>query len=349
MKVLLILLFSTSITICSQNYTINDLWKLYQQQEYEKVIENTKQYIKKDSFNIELNLILGRSFADIGDFNTAIPYLKFTAKNDLKETWRKAWALGYLGTSYFMLQNYTNSQRALNECFNLKTTPNIINYAYKRIQWCGFDEFYSNWKIVETNNFRFHFQEMNESEVQEYISSHENAFNEINKFFNSNVPKKIDFFVWNSRKDAKKILKVDLGFAEPRLCIIHSHYLQTIGHEMTHVISHYSTKIIKLNRFINEGTAVCFDQSTQNRLQQIKESIAKNKINISIIDYWENGNNYSEDILYPLSGLFVKELIKKFGRDKFIEFFSNQTYENAKIVFGNEIDKIISDFENLIN
>ncbi|MBU0474730.1 MAG: hypothetical protein KKF62_11260 [Bacteroidetes bacterium] len=70
---------------------------------------------------------------------------------------------------------------------------------------------------------------------------------------------------------------------------------------------------------------------------------------ISIGEIWANWKNYPDDLTYPLSGLFVKELIDKFGKEKFIEFFGNQNYENEKLVFGEELDEVIKDFENKIN
>src|SRR5690606_29869589 len=96
----------------------------------------------------------------------------------------------------------------------------------------------------------------------------------------------------------------DLGFANPNFCIVHTHYQQTIGHEMTHVISHYTSEILNKSRFINEGTAVYFDQSRQDRLKQIKHWMATNNNQISVKDFWENGATYSEEVLYPLSVLY---------------------------------------------
>ena len=85
------------------------------------------------------------------------------------------------------------------------------------------------------------------------------------------------------------------------------------------------------------------------RLKKVKDWIKTNEKKIVIKDYWENGREYSEEILYPLSGLFVQELIEKYGTEKFLEFFKNQTYENAKLVYGNELDSLIKEFENKLN
>ncbi|CAM3910122.1 Tetratricopeptide repeat protein [Flavobacterium branchiophilum] len=339
----------SSLISFGQNSAIDDLWKLYNSQDLKSVIEQAKPLLENDPNNIDLNLLMGRSYTDQTDYKNAIPYLESTVKNDNNNSWCKAWALGYLGTCYFMLQDYANSKKTTKECFDLNVTKNVTQYAYKRILLFGFDDFYKNWKIVESDSFRFHFQNMSDSDIKSYVSSREETFLKINQFFNSKLPKKIDFFVWESREDAKNLLKANLGFADPGFCIVHSHYQQTKGHEMTHVISNYSTKIINKTGLINEGTAVCFDQTNQNKEQIVKDWIKANDKKISIGEIWVNWKNYPEDLTYPLSGLFVKELLDKFGKEKFIEFFGNQTYENAKLVFGDSLDKVIKDFENKMN
>lgn len=351
--IILITFFLTSLIAFGQNSIITDLWKLYQSKDYETVIENTKPYLEIDSLKVDLNLLLGRVYADKGDFRSAIPYLNYTLKNDPNNLCKKAWALSYLGTCYFMLQDYDISQRATMECFDLnrldRRTKYAIDNAYKQILFFGFDNFYRNWKIVDSDNFRFHFQDMSESEIKNYILTREEAFQSINSFFNSHLPKKIDFFVWNSRHDAKKILKANLGFAFPDFCIVHAYYQQSKGHEITHVISNYTTKILNTTKFINEGVAVCFDHSDIDKLEQVRKWKTKKHKQIVIKDYWENGEKYSEEIIYPLAGLFVKELIDNFGKEKFLEFFKNQTYNNAKLIFGGKLDNMIEEFENKIS
>lgn len=339
----------TSLITYGQNPILDDLWKLYQSQDYEKVIEEAKQHIATDSLKLDLNLLLGRTYADKGDFKSAITYLDYTVNNDPNNSWRKAWALGYLGTCHFMLHDYENSRKSTKECFDLNATKNATRYAYKRILLFGFDDFYKDWKIVESDNFRFHFQNMSDSDIKNYISSREEAFKNINKFFDSELPKKIDFFVWDSKDDAKKLLSADLGFSDPSFCIVHSYFQQTKGHEMTHVISNYSTIMVEKTGLINEGTSVCFDQTNQDIEQIVKDWIKNNDKKITISEIWTNWKDYPEELTYPLSGLFVKDLIDNFGRDKFIEFFGIQTYDNAKFIFGEKLDKVIKEFENKIN
>lgn len=339
----------TSLISFGQDSPMDDLWKLYNSQDYKSAIEEAKPLLERDPNNVNLNLIIGRSFTDQLNFERAIPYLELAAKNDIYNSWRKAWALNYLGTCYFMLQDYHNSETSLNKCIKLDATKNATNDAYGKTLLFGFNEFYKEWKIIETENFRFHFQNMTTEEIQQFSSIREVAYNEINDFFESSPPKKTDFYVWASREDAMKILRSKLGFSIPGFCIIHSHYQQTVGHEMTHIISNYATEITTKTRFINEGIAVYFDLSNQDKFKLVNNWITANNKQIKIKDFWANGEKYDEEILYPISGLFVKELIDNFGRYRFLEFFKNQTYENAQLVFGNKLDMVIEVFEKKIN
>lgn len=349
MKIFTLIFILSSLISFGQNSAIDDLWKLYNAQDFKSAIEKAKPLLEIDHNNIDLNLVIGRSYTDLGEYQKAIPFLESVVTNDKNNSWRKAWALSYVGTCYFMSQDYNKSKSSLNECIKLNVTKNATNNAYGQTLLFGFNEFFKTWKIIETDNFRFHFQSMSDTEIEKYVSKREKAFSEINDFFKSTLPKKIDFYVWESREDAKKILRANLGFAKPDFCIVHTHYQQTIGHEMTHVISNYSTKMVNKTGLINEGIAVCFDQTNQDKEQIVKDWIKNNGKQVEISEIWNNWKNYPEELTYPLSGIFIKELIDNFGKEKFIEFFGNQTYDNAKLIFGEKLEKVIKDFENMIN
>ncbi len=350
MKLTFSLLFFVIYLISNgQNPQIEELGKLYMSGNFNQTIIKAKEYLSDDKDNIDYKLILGRALADNRDFKASIPILKSTAENDTENSWRKAWSLGYLGSCYFMISDYKNSEQAIKDCINLNATKNATNYSYKRLLLFGYDDFFKDWDIIESDNFRFHFQKISDSEKEYYINSREKAFQQINDFFKCDIPKKIDFFVWNSREDATKILHTNLGFADPQYCIIHSHYQQTKGHEMTHVISNYLSENISKTGLINEGTSVCFDLTNQNKEELIKSWLEKHDEKVNIKDVWSNWKKYPNEFSYPLSGVFVGELIDKFGKEKFLSFFIDQTYENAKNIFGNELDIMIEDFEKKFN
>lgn len=341
------LLILISMIWFGQNPVIEDLWSLYNAHNYKSAIEKAKPLLENDPNSLDLNLILGRSYTEEKDYDTAVPYLEFAVKNDHTNSWRKPWALAYLGTCYFMQQKYDDAEKSIKASLTLKATKNAAANAYYRSVNFGFHAFYQNWKTVETDNFRFHFQRMSETEIENFILPRVAAYKTINDFFKSTLPKKIDVFVWGSREDAREILKARLGFSLPEFCVVHTYYDQTVGHEITHVISNYTSDISFKTAFINEGTAVCFDQTDQDRLKQVKDWVAANNKHIAIMDYWKNRTE--DEILYPLAGLFVEKLIDTFGKEKFLAFFSDQTYENAKAIFGDGLDRVIEELENKIN
>jgi len=344
---LTILLVLICFFVKGQSLREQELSDLYTSGKLVQAIDMAHEYLKSDPENLHYKLILGRALTETGNYNDAIPYLQFAVDND--NSWKKAWGLSYLATCYYMLSDFEKSESSLNECIKLNATRNSTNNAYGQSSLFGFNEFFKTWEIIETDNFRFHFQNMRYPETEKYTTKREAAHKEINGFFKSTLPKKIEFFVWDSRDDARKILRRDLGFAYPDFCIVHTYYAQTVGHEMTHVISNYTSDISKKTSFINEGTAVCFDLSDQNRLKRVKDWIRTNDKKIEIKEIWKNENEHFDEILYPLAGLFVHELIEKYGKEKFLEFFKDQTYENAQLVYGMEFFMFIKEFENKIN
>ena len=339
-----ILFFSTTI-VYAQDTLTKHLWEYFRHKEFDKVILQTESLLKGDSLNIDFNLLVGCSYTHIGDIKKSINYLEIVKNNSPEKSWQKSWALNYLGNNYFILQEYDKSKNAFEECVSLKPSKDIVNEAKHSLSILGLDSYYKDWITIETDHFIFHFQAGFSGDIDDFVMKREKAFAQINTFFETVLPKKIDFFVWHSTKNAQKKLKIGLGFSIPSLFIIHSHYSQTIGHELSHVLANNSIKIEQPTRFIDEGIAVCFDQSSTNRKQIISEQCKKSEITISIKDIWLNWDKYPEELSYPVSGYFVDKLIQRFGKDKFIMFFKIQTYENAKLIFGDEIDALIKGIE----
>ena len=345
--VLLLLLTLIAVAVQAQNPKSEELSKLYNTGEFEKAIEKAREFLKDDPQNMDYTAVLGRALVDNGQFAEAIEPLKYVAEND--NSWRKAWSAGYLGTAYFMLSDIENAKAALQTATQLNITQNATNYAASNWLIFGFHPFFADWQTTETTHFRFHFQNMERAEMERFAKSREKAFETINSFFGAVLPKKTDFFVWQSREDALKIMKTESGFARPQNGVIHANYQQTRGHEITHIITGNLGKRQIKTGLINEGTAVCFDQSINNREVMVKTWLKANNAKVDIKDIWANWGKYPTELSYPLSGLFVEALLSHFGKEKFLAFIGNQTYENALAVFGSETDKLIQEFENRFN
>lgn len=318
----------------------------FKNKEFEKVIELGKQIIESEPNDFDGLLGIGKAYNNLNKFNNAISYLE-KAQNCAEKDWQYAWVNIELMESHFAIGNIKKSQGYYKNSLEYKGTKNSTKKLKVLALLFGFNKTYNDWETLETENIIFHFQSENSiADKKEYVADRQNAFSNINDFFQSDLPKKIDFFVWKSNDEALKILKKPLGFSKPKYCIAHNRDDQTKGHEIAHNISFWLDKLNNRNRLINEGIAVYFDQTGTNRLEKAKRTVEIQKIDIK--ELWTNGNDYSEKILYPIAGAFVEYLIS-INKEKFLEFCTNQSYENAKLIYGTELEKIVSEFNKQLN
>jgi hypothetical protein len=351
-KYLLILItIFLNVQLRAQDYQ-KELGDLYNSRNFDEVIIKAKEYLKSDSTNPGLNLVIGRALVDKGFFNEGLLYLQKIVENNKNKNWMRAWAMNYLGRVQFLLGDKLKSKQYLVDCINLNATKNVTRQSKLMLINFGFDDFYSNFEIIESKHFTFYFQPQTiVNNKIEFIDLREKAYLENNNFFEVSIPKKIDFFIWNENLDAVQLGLKELGFAIPEFCVIHSRANQTHGHEITHVITHYLANDQIKTRFINEGIAVCFDLSNNNRLEIINKQKAKDSIQVkvSINEAWANPKTYPKWVYYPLAGEFVFRIFDRWGKDKIIHLIKNQTYENALLIYGEELNTIISELKNEIN
>ncbi|GGH48209.1 hypothetical protein IA57_04330 [Mangrovimonas yunxiaonensis] len=344
-KLLLQIIFL--IAFCAFGFSQkSEMSNAFKNKEFEKVIELGKQVLESEPNDFDGLLGIGKAYNFLNKFENANTYLE-KAINCAKQDWQFAWANIELMESNFAIGKIEQAKKYYKKSLEYKGTKNSTKKLRGLALLFGFDKVYENWEIMETENIIFHFQNSNSIPNKEkYIAERQKAFSNINAFFQSELPKKIDFFVWKSNEEAIKVLNKSLGFTEPKYCISHNRDNQTKGHEITHSISFWLDKANKRNRLINEGIGVYFDQTNMNRLEKAKKETQNQKIDIK--DFWNNGNNYSEQILYPVAGAFVEYLIL-LDKKKFLELCKNQSYENAELIYGAELKKIISEFNKQLN
>ena len=96
------------------------------------------------------------------------------------------------------------------------------------------------WSILEGTNITYYFQDFDLQSFYagKYVEAHEEAYVTINKEFNAKQPAKLRFFVWADTGVASQALVRSLGFAVPLQCVCHVFPTQTLGHEITHILSH---------------------------------------------------------------------------------------------------------------
>jgi hypothetical protein len=340
--------FLFSINCYAQN--LEELWKKHAAKDYAYVLENALPLEGKYPENLDLQLLIGRTYVDAGQPSRAIPYLLCVYQEDKKDGFRKAWAANYLGSAYYHLSDSIQAKKYLAEAIAMNATANVTRSSKNKYALFGFSDDYKNFITKESEHIIFHFHPGVSENVEKFMAEREQSFNRINSFFKSSLPKKIDFFVWHSREDMKAATGSAGGFASPENCITHSLSNQTPGHEITHVISHHSGDVSEKSVLINEGTAVYFDQTKGSRFERARTVLKSggSPIKINIYQIW-NSRALDEKVFYAVAGAFVEFIVEKEGKDKFLQFFINQSIENARVVYREKFDFLVSEFERSLN
>jgi len=327
--------------------TLVDASNLYQKKQYDSALVITKSILEKDSTYPDAFVLAGRILNAKKNYVEATPYLEKALTFYDATNYARAWSMCELGLCYFSVGKYKEAKEKLEYCVEMNATKNSTKAASYLMLKLGFDKIYDSWKIYESEDFIFHFQDSSDYEANKILMNKKReAFRFINNFFKAELPKQVDYFIWSDSKMADSLLRQPLAFTDATLCLTHTGYNHTIGHEMTHSISYHAFPNAKWNRLIAEGICVYFDQSNKKNISTLKSKI---KSPISIVDLWKNNSNAAEDILYPIGSEIVKRLIELKGRETFIQFFSDQSYEHAKSIYGTELNSLIAKLEKEIN
>lgn len=347
-KGLYLLLFLISLGH-SQDY--EKISKLYNERQFEKVIENASLISQQGKATPHILSILGRAYVDIGRYLEAIPHLNCVLnQRENIPAWMYGWSLYYLSKAFAGIGELDSARIYLEKTIDTKATKSVVMTAKMDLINLGISPIFNVWEVKETKNIKFYFQTNSKvKNTDMFAQERQDAFDTINSFFNAVLPKKIKFYVWNNSIEYEKRNKRPSGFAIPEVSIIHSRYFQTLGHEITHIISYNAFESSVQSAFINEGIAVYFDLSNRDRINLAIK--ARKEVHIPIINMWKSDSvfrNIKQEYSYAIAGAFIKYLIDKQGKEKFLKFLSNQTYDNALIIYGQTIDELMKEFEKLI-
>ncbi len=322
---------------------LGELWNKYNQKEYNVVLEQASPLLKDYPNNMELNLLVGRTYAEIQNPKQAISYLQNVLENDINRS-NKAWSMAYLGQCYYFLDSIDLAKKLLNSCIKINATKNVTNKAYGILEYFSLSQFYDSWTLIDTNNIRFHFQ--NSQYNKKYVETISKIYTDLNKFFNAQTTKKIDIYIWENPEEAKTRLKMELAIARYSATSIHTTYNNSKGHELTHILCFYGFNPRNMNNLITEGIAVYFDQTNRNRMNVAQEFLNGRKINV--IDLWTNTSSYTNDYCYPIGGALIDFLLKNGTEQQLKEILKNQTTDNARKVYK-DFDNLMKDFNEKIN
>jgi tetratricopeptide (TPR) repeat protein len=334
------LLFLCGTTLSCFGQTVTErLAKLYLTGQLDAVVAQGKQELAAHPEQPIVSLIVGRAYADKQQFEQAVPYLTRSLTDARTPTDEKAWSKAYLGHCYYGLQQYPEARKALEEVVAQAATKNVTSYATQRLPLARAAELATKWETLETKHFRFRFQNPKSiNSLQAYAAMHEQAYETNNRFFQATVPRKIDFFVWQDGLEASKVLGQELGFTQPYMVTIHVLPNQTYGHEITHMLTQYGLQPTQKTKLINEGVAVCFDQTNRNRLQAARQQISGPT---DVWKMWEQPDLFPSKQVYAVGGALLEYLLAHASEAEVKQILRNQTPQMGRQLFSRQV----ADFE----
>lgn len=348
-SILYIILLVNNIIYGNEYNNILDIF-VFKEYIYNYKVGNIKRVKEtiKDENKKELDLIEIQKFNTKSKIRKAIKKYEKVKVDNIYDQNKQAMSMYLLSYCYYGNGEYSRCKDNIDSCI-LKTKDEELRRKARKLKLnFGMDSIYDNWKLQKSDHFIFHFQDSIKFERNKIINRIELGFDSINKYFDSNLPKKIDYFIWSNEKLFTNKLSKENSFSNPYICLTHDLYYKNydhFGHEMTHSIINYSIPIKIQNKLILEGVCTYFDMSERNYIYYIKKRWIEN---ISIIEIWKDPRIANNNLIYPLGAELTKRIVLKFGMKKFIKYLKNQSYENAKKVFGIAIDQLIYELEKEI-
>lgn len=325
------------------------LWEIYQEGRFEEVITQGKALLAAEDETAQVNLAVGRSLVHLEKYEEAFPYLNRAAEIDPLKTWVYAWAQVYLGIVHYENGDETMARQAWILARDCNATRNATRNAVGNLNLLGLSEFFDNWKPFATEHFSFRFSDrLVDLDRVEFARLHEDAYQIISKWFGGGPEKKIRFLVWTDQAEADEAGMPPLGFSRPEEFLVHALVSQTLGHEMTHVISHHALQPTKVVGLINEGISVHLDQTGRDQMKRAQDTwnnTTPRPLKVSIPALWLDWSLAPDVLSYPVAGAFVAMLIDKGGKDRFLEFFVDQSYGHAQEIYGDKLAGWINEFE----
>ncbi|MCK9995892.1 MAG: hypothetical protein KAH56_06405 [Candidatus Krumholzibacteria bacterium] len=336
----------------AQVETEDRLWGLYKEGRFEDVVREGKVELATGTPSAQVNLAVGRALVDLEKFGEGLPYLEQAVRGDPEQTWVYAWAQCYLGTGQYRLGNFQKSRAALIKARDCAATVNATRFAVGNLRILGLAESYDDWATFSTERFAFHYSpNLTGFDGLTFARLHEEAFEKISAWFGSGPSEPIRFFVWKDKDEALVANMPPLGFARPELDLVHARAEQTVGHEMTHVISHHAMHPEYVIGLINEGIAVYHDQTDRDQMALAREALTdapELSIQVELAALWEDWSLLPGEISYPIGGAWVKVLIDKGGKEKFLDFFRDQGLVNAREVYGSDLQVWMDEFSDAL-
>ncbi len=125
----LLILFIDTIVLSKQTKDEEEIWELYLDKKYFSAEEKITKFLEYDPSNVFILLIWGRILVDTEKPYLALSPLRKAVAFDKSESWKKAWALAYIGKAYLALNRPDEAREVLILCYKMQATVNSANLA----------------------------------------------------------------------------------------------------------------------------------------------------------------------------------------------------------------------------
>lgn len=306
----------------------------YKDQDYGATIEEGERLLIAFPDEPLINHLVGRSHAELKQFEAAVPFLEKCANHVETPAWMQAWSWCYLGLSFYALDKPVQAKEMLEKAIDYNATPNATDYAEKRMAMFQLQDYFNAWSVKETKHFRFHFPpDMRMEDTDAFSEEKEAAYASMNAFFEGQPFKKIDFFYWANPRECALLLGKNPGFAKSETCIINVAPRQVHNREIGKILLDYGIKPLFTNDLITYGTLAAYDLSDQDYIELAKAIVIEKP---DMTNAFFNANQFPDDILYPFGGAFVSFLKEKGGEEKLKMLLKEQTWDKLIELYGQE-------------
>ncbi len=207
----------------------------------------------------------------------------------------------------------------------------------------------NNFITYNSTNYEFHVQanSLAEQDIEQIIDIQENARKKIIDFLGLQSDRKIIYFLYPSNQIKAEAMGDDgNGNADTKRFEIHAVYNEKVkcigAHEDTHLLAHDLGLPPQLFR---EGLAEYMSETWHGKTHDdwAKEFIASGRL--AEIKDWINDDVWYEiddRLSYPMAGSFIRFVIDKYGRDKFIELYSSMNKDLSREVNVGTLENILN-------
>lgn len=337
------------LAFCANAQEDSELWGLYKSNDNEEVVRRFRAEYYQYRRDAAAHNIVSRAYYAIGAYDSTRYYAEKAIYLDGDSTVVAAWSHVFLGYAFYFMDSIGWAKDEMYRVIRMNINEYCNRSANAFLNITNLLPMFEGWVTVEHEHIRYHFQSGRSS--GRYMSGQDKAYNELKTIFKPRLSKKIDYYVWADRRQAKQHLQKGLGYSVPEVAVVNTAADQSKGHELTHVLSYWGwgQEVTVRTRLIDEGLSVCFDMAPRglSRIEEGRVTINAYKGKVkTITDLWKQGL-YDEDELFflPVAGAFVHYLYEHSTEDEFRRVVKDQTIENARKVYGSRFDELIRDFD----